>query len=78
LNCAKSAQVALAGLKQIDRSVFREVKLDHAAHQCESIDELASIAYQWLATISKFYADMRNTFVLAAVVCPSQKLYQAK
>jgi hypothetical protein len=39
MNCAKSAQVALAGPKQIDRSVFREVNLEHAAHHCESIDE---------------------------------------
>jgi transposase len=35
-------------------------------HRCQSIDELASIACQWLATNNNFYADMRNTFALAA------------
>ena len=35
-------------------------------HRCKTIDELASIACKWLATNNNFYADMRNTFALAA------------
>ena len=35
-------------------------------HRCKTIDELASIAGKWLATNNNFYADMRNTFALAA------------
>jgi putative transposase len=35
-------------------------------HRCQTMDELATIARHWLATNNNFYADMRNTFALAA------------
>lgn len=35
-------------------------------HRCKTMDELASLACEWLAYNNNYYSDMRNTFALAA------------
>ena len=35
-------------------------------HQCESLDELLALAYDWFETNNNHYFDMRHTFALAA------------
>jgi transposase len=50
----------------IERVLWHLHETTTRKHRCQSIDELASIACQWLATNNNFYADMRNTFALAA------------
>jgi putative transposase len=35
-------------------------------HRCATMEELASLACEWLASNNNHYADMRNTFALAA------------
>jgi transposase len=35
-------------------------------HRCKTMEELASLASEWLANNNNHYADMRNTFALAA------------
>ena len=35
-------------------------------HRCKTMEELASLAMEWLRYNNNYYADMRNTFALAA------------
>lgn len=35
-------------------------------HRCKTLDELVTLAYDWFSTNNNHYADMRNTFALAA------------
>ena len=35
-------------------------------HRCKAMEELTSLAMEWLRYNSNYYADMRNTFALAA------------
>jgi transposase len=35
-------------------------------HRCATMEELGSLACEWLASNNNHYADMRNTFAVAA------------